>query len=346
MQNSSISPHENEIRYTPDSGKGHVESYFFRANHPTERKAIWLKATICASPDPDRGAKADAWCIYFDGDAGIVWGNRETIALDHAIFDTDKVPRQVEIGESQFELGPQGRSKGSMKNDKGSCRWDLSWQAEPGALGAPLSIFPSDRMVDGAFPKSKLLTPQPVLQYKGSIVFNAQTISIDGWLGMQGHNWGQEHAFEYAWGHCVFSDAQGRAHAMVEGFTGRIRIAGRVTPQMSALVVRRGNQTYKFNYLFDFWRQQAAVEGMSWSMTLRSQDGEANMSMVADPKEMVCLGYYNPDGHLAYCMNSKLARVRLRVNPFNDDAFECTSEHGGALEILRDAPAPHFKEVI
>ena len=30
--------------------RGHVESYFWRANHPHEGKAFWLKATILRPP--------------------------------------------------------------------------------------------------------------------------------------------------------------------------------------------------------------------------------------------------------------------------------------------------------
>ncbi len=104
MLNSIVTRHANQVRYVPGTGKGHVESYFFRANHPTERKAIWLKATICAPPNDPQAAKADAWCIYFDGDAGKMWGHRETVPLQSALFDTQQAPRSIEVGTSRFEL--------------------------------------------------------------------------------------------------------------------------------------------------------------------------------------------------------------------------------------------------
>ena len=60
---------------------------------------------------------------------------------------------------------------------------------------------------------------------------------------------------------------------------------------------------------------------------------------------MVCLGYFNPDGRLSYCLNSKLAHVRLEVEPRHGDAFVLTSEHGGALEFLVPEN-PGFDDVV
>lgn len=78
---------------------------------------------------------------------------------------------------------------------------------------------------------------------------------------------------------------------------------------------------------------------------MRGPGGDAWLEMTARPEETVCLGYRNPDGRLSHCFNSKLARVRLRVNPVNEEGFSCTSEHGGALELLRNEPDPRFAVV-
>ncbi len=37
---------------------------------------------------------------------------------------------------------------------------------------------------------------------------------------MQGHNWGREHAFEYAWGQCLFPATELAPESMLEGFYG------------------------------------------------------------------------------------------------------------------------------
>ena len=182
--------------------------------------------------------------------------------------------------------------------------------------------------------------------FSGSLEVFGEHWDLAGWHGMQGHNWGREHAPEYAWGQCLFLDAAGLPHCMVEGFSARIRIGKRLSPRMSAMVVRRGAQVFRFDRTLDFWRQRVTIDGLRWSLRLGSPDGEAHLEMEASRDAMVCLGYRNPNGRLAYCYNSKLARAQLRVNPVNDDAFTCTSAHGGALELLSLERDPHFRRVV
>jgi hypothetical protein len=342
--------HPNDLRYASADTAGHVESYFLRANHPTERRAIWLKATILAPHRRPTAATADVWCIVFDeqGATPRTWAARATVPLSRATFSgAVGADLDVRLADATFRFGPAGAATGALDHAAdGPCRWDLRWQPTPGPLAAPLSIFPYDAMVDGPFPKSKLLTPYPALTFDGTIDVFGATLDVRGWHGMQGHNWGKEHAFEYAWGQCLFPDASGAPHCMVEGFTSRIRLAGRPTPRLSALIVRRGHRRYRFNRVFDFWRQDAEIEDLAWSLRLSGPDGDAHLQMVAEAERMVCLGYKNPDGRMSFCLNSKLARVNLRVNPVNEEAFECASEHGGALEFLVNAPDPRFPDVV
>jgi len=115
---------------------------------------------------------------------------------------------------------------------------------------------------------------------------------------------------------------------------------------MSLLTVRNGQRVYRFDRLVDLWNQGADIDFPAWRLRMKGSAGEASLSMRAQPERMVCLGYLNPGGALSYCLNSKLASVTLRVNPVNEDGFVCTSEHGGALEILQQTPAPELSEVV
>ncbi len=334
---------DNVPRYRAESG--HVESYFFRANHPTEPRAFWLKATILA-PKPGAGEHvAELWCVVFDGDGDRVTAARETVPLAMAAFDPGG--RTIQVAGAHFTLDPAGGAlQGRLASGGHSFVWDLSTRAVDGALGDPLCLFPWRRMVDGGFPRSKLLTPSPTLTFHGTMTVDDTTFAVDGWSGMQGHNWGAAHAPEYVWGQCLFHDAHGAPFAMVEAFTGRTRLGPILSPRLSALVVRRAGRELRFDRLVDLWRQRADVDDLTWSLTMRDADGEARLIMRADPERMACLGYRNPDGALSYCLNSKLAHTVLRVNPINDEGFECTSSHGGALEFLSPETDSRFPEVV
>jgi hypothetical protein len=133
---------------------------------------------------------------------------------------------------------------------------------------------------------------------------------------------------------------------MLEGFTARVRVAGRLTPRISCLIVREGDRSFRFDRLVDLWRQDAEMTADRWSLRMSGSDGEARLEMDATGRPMACLGYRNPDGRLSYCFNSKLARVRLQVQPCRGAAFARESEHGGALEFLRHQPDPRFPDVL
>lgn len=330
---------DNALRFA--GAPGHVESYFLRANDPDRPRAFWLKQTILAPLDGP--PVAESWFIWFDGDRNVTIAQRASQPFSDARFEGAGDPSiHVKTAAIDLEVGPQGWAKGELQAPEGRARFDLTWRVAASPVAKPLSIFPWRVLRTGPFPKSKLLTPFPFLQFSGRLELPGETVDFENWPGMEGHNWGKEHTFEYAWGQCLFPAED----AMVEGFTGRVRIGGRTTPRLSALVVRRAGRTYRFDRIFDTWRQEATVELDRWALKLRSGDGEAILSMDASKKPMVCLGYGNPNGEPSYCFNSKLAEVELTVRPSDGASFTLHSAHGGALEFLRREKDPRFPRVV
>lgn len=329
-----IEPPDNACRFT--GRPGHVESYFVRANDPRRPRALWLKQTILS---PLEGpAVAETWFIWFDGEQNRTIAQRVTQPWADARFDEPRIVTQA----MTLDVSASGGAQGSLEAPEGPVRFDLRWAPSASPIGRPLSIFPYRFLRVGPFPKSKLLTPLPAIDFSGRLELPGETVELERWPGMQGHNWGKEHSFEYAWGQCLFPEDD----AMVEGFTGRVRVAGRTTPRLSGLVVRRGGREYRFDRLFDPWRQEASLEQDRWHLRLRSGDGDVELRMDASKRPVACLGYYNPDGALSYCLNSKLAEVELTVRPSDGAAFTCRSAHGGALEFLRREPDPRFTRVV
>lgn len=329
-------PDDNAPRF--QEAKAHVESWFWRFNHPSKRRAVWIKATVLKQVSGE--TTADVWCTHFDG--AKVTGRRATIPLNRARFSTDAAPLEIEIAGARFSVD---RGRGTLSGVLGELEWDLSFHRTDGALAESLCFLPSRRLLAGPLPKFKVVTPLPSLVVSGTLRCGEQRWKLASWVGSQGHNWGPEHSAEYAWCQCLFPGTDGPA-VLVEGTSAKLRIAGRLTPWLSALVVRRGAKEWRFDRLVDTWNHDVAIDDMSWVLRIRGEGGEAVIKASADPAEMACLGYRNPNGFLSYCMNSKLSKVWLRVNPRDDDAFECFSAHGGALEFLRDTPDPRLGGVI
>jgi hypothetical protein len=307
-----------------------VESWFLRANHPDRPLAFWLKITILAPLDGP--AVVETWFVGFDGERKTHYGHRDT----HPLGET-ALGATLSAGSYRFDF-----DGGALSGTCGEAAFDLRMERAEGAVARPLSIFPFAWMITAPFPKSKLLSPFPWARFSGSVRWPGAEWAVESWDGMEGHNWGKEHALEYAWGQCLFP---GPEPTMVEGFTGRVKIGPVVTPRLSAMVVRRGEREYRFDRLFDAWAQEATITDDRWTLRLRSADGEARLRMNAAGRPMACLGYRNPDGRLSYCFNSKLADTLLEVQPRDGVPFHCASPHGGALEFLRSKVDPSLPVV-
>lgn len=304
-------------------GIDHVESWFVRANHPTQPRALWLKSTVLCRADGT--AVAESWCSVFAGTRTAAFRARDVI-------DQPAI-RLTETG---------GTSRGRLTGEAGPVEWDVGFTRPPGSWAEPMSLLPSRRLVDGPFPKSKLLTPFPVLTMSGRLTWDGETWDLAGWLGMQGHNWGSAHSPEYAWAQCLMPDQE----AVVEAVSGRIELGRRSSPLFSMLVVRRDEEELRFDRIVDRWRQRPRLAFPVYELAMRGRAGSARLQVTGDPAAMVCLGYDNPARPRSYCLNSKTAEVHVEVRPAAGPAFELHSPHGGALEFLQPTPERRVQPVV
>lgn len=328
-------PRHPDAPRSPGGHLPHVESWFLRFVDPASPRALWLKITTLEGRTGGNPDVAEAWAALFQGDS--TFAVKQTIPREEALL----LAPPLTLGAAGAELSLDGES-GHARGALPGIEWELKLQRLPGPLGAPLCLYPTARMIDAPFPKNQLLTPRPALRASGRVQLGGQTIAIDGWLGSEGHNWGPAHPERYAWGQALFLDAAGEPFALAEGASGSIRVGGLRTPLLSLLVVRRGAREYRFDRVADLWNQRARLEFPRWSLAMEGPDGRAELTMEASRSRIVGLGYENPDGSVARCLNSKLARVTLRLNPTDDDPFTLTSAHVGALEFLVRGEAPPF----
>lgn len=331
----------------PAARAGHVESWFIRANHPHARRAVWLKTTRLA--EPGQPGRAATWCVFFDDTPGTA-GRSGVRAWHEVAPGSDAGASDPSApggsGEVRFQEA-SGSWTGALEGAAGRVSWDLAWERLPGPLGDPLVPYPPV-LAHAPVPRSRLVTPLPAARFQGVLNVDGVPFLIHEWWGMNGHNWGVEHPASYAWGQCLFPGEGGEPDALVEGFSGRIRLGRRLSPVLSALVVRAGDRTWRFDHLVDLWRQRARVdpEGLAWDLTMRARDATATLHAVARPDEVAALAYRNPGGAVSTCLNSKLARVSLRLAPARGAPLCWESAHGGALEFLFSGPDPRFPHLV
>ena len=296
---------------------GHVESYFLKLNDPDGRRALWLKATILARRGGD--VIADAWAIAFDR------GRSHVAVKDSVPLRPEQSARAGEAQPEDARFGPRGldahvcklhlypgRVMGSVGDGERTISFDLRFTMD----APPLIPFPSERMYATRLPSSKLVSPHPDSRFTGTYTANGETVDVNGWRGMQGHNWGTRHAELYAW--CHVNQWQGGADLMFEGLTARVKVGPVLAPPLTLLCVWHRGVHYHFNDPITLLRARGNIDPIDaprrWRFHAKNALAEVSGEMFADTSDFVGLSYENPDGAITYCLNSKIARGRLRLS--------------------------------
>jgi hypothetical protein len=194
----------------------------------------------------------------------------------------------------------------------------------------PLVPFPSLRMYETPLPSQKLVTPHPDSRFEGSYSVAGVTTEVRGWHGMQGRNWGTKHTELYAWSHCNQWD--GHDDLVLEGFTGRVKVGPVLAPPLSIVCVRHRGVRYDFNAPLTIVRARGTIELRRWTFSAKSALATVTGELWADTPDFVGLAYENPDGAITYCLNSKIARGRIRLSVRGRPDIEAVTR-AAALEI-------------
>jgi hypothetical protein len=295
-------PDWNAIRYDSEHPRGHVESYFVKANDAEGRRALWLKATIIAPGTRPAHAMAEAWAVVFDRNGAHV-AVKEALPLGATSFSKDGFA--VQVGEF-LRFDSQG-TRGAIKRDDHEIAWDLAWTPK----GDALVHFPIAAMYTGAFPKSKLVSPFPDLTIQGSLSVDGQKLDVTAWKGMQGHNWGRGHADLYAWGHCNCWDQD--VDTVVEAVSARVRVGPVLTPLLTMVCVRHEGREFRLTRPRDLMRNRGEVHPRRWFFGAKDRHVSIEGDFSAQTDDFVGLYYPNPDGSMTYCLNTKIAHGRVRI---------------------------------
>lgn len=319
---------DNFVRWDPSDRAGHVESFFLKANAPEEPVAVWLKFTILA-PTDGRAPVAEVWAVVFDRRSGTVEsvGAKETFPAASAELGRDRF--LFAVGGSRLE---PGRTAGAVRGGGREIAWDLAFTEG----GPPLHIFPSEALYEmRRVPRSKQLSPHPDSLFSGTVRVDGREIAVRDWPGEQGHNWGRGHSYA-VWAHVnMFRKSPG---TVFEGASARVKVGPFTTPLLTLMVLRHRGHTFAFNGLTQLWNRSVELTRGRWAFTAESREARLSGLFLAEPKEQVALIYEDPDGTKRYCLNSKIARCRLRLAVRAGRGFEhaATLETGdkAALEVL------------
>lgn len=317
----------NGARFVARDEGGHYESWFQRANHPTRPLAFWIRYTIFSPKGRAREAIGELWAVFFDGERGRVVAVKEEHPLAACRFAKSEL--DVRIAESTLDAR---RLEGSAESHGHRLRWNLDFTSpEPLLLLLPRSLY------GGGFPKAKMLVGSPNAVFDGALDVDGDAIAVDGWVGLQNHNWGSKHTDRYAWGQVAgFDDAP---DAFLELGTGQVKVGPMFIPRATLLVLRLEGEELRLNALHTAVRARSLYEPMHWAFSTRAGDARVSGTLSAERATVVGLPYLDPPGGTRTCLNSKLARCHLVVER-GGRRRTLTTAHRAAFEILTDGRVP------
>ncbi len=312
--------------WQPDNRRGHIESYFLKINDPAQGKALWLKFTLLSPKGDPKATVGEVWAIVFDDrNPENITAFKETYPVEDCQLARERF--FLSFGASSLE---PGRTAGKLRGAGGDLTWDLRFSDGE----APLIPFRYGWMYTAKIPKSKTKTPYPASRFSGSFTLHGTTTELRDAPGMQGHNWGSEHSHLYAWAHCSAFEGHGD-DTFFEGYSSRIKVGGMVTPYLSNAFLSVRGKRYLLNTPGSFISKDILVENNHWKFTVVGKTHSIRGDIHAPTEKFIALKYYNPDGSLSYCLNSKIADAVIELLDASGKVIErLESKRTTALEVL------------
>jgi hypothetical protein len=315
----------NHARYAAGQDKGHYESFYQRANHPTRPLAFWIRYTVFSPKGQPDAAIGELWAVFFDGETGQHVVAKEEHPVGAFAFDRNSFGATV----SGSVLTP-GALRGECSGPAGSLGWDLTYDGSE----APIFLLPVN-MYDTAIPKAKSLVGLPLATYRGRLRVDGREVDVDGWVGSQNHNWGSQHTDHYAFAQVAGFD--NAPDSFLEVVSAQVKMGPVRTPLLTFLVLRHNGREHSLVSLRNALRAKAKFDYFSWDFATSSTDVQLSGRVTAPADAFVGLNYYNPPGGIKHCLNTKIGSCEITVT----DAVTGTREvlrtaHRALFEILTD----------
>ena len=300
------------------AGRGHYESYYVRAVHPTEPRGFWIRYTVLVAPGSR--PRGQLWCTLFDRSAA----RPQAMRADAGPITTGG-DAWIRLGDSSFDAAG---IVGGMSAPAGSANWSLRvTNGEQALLHLPLSWMYTSRL-----PRTKLTSPAPIALFDGTLEVDGTTIQVEGWPGMIGHNWGEQHAEQWIWLHGLGFDGRG-TDTWLDVAIGRVRMGPWVTPWTANGALSLDGERIPLGGL----GRRVSVTASSDRCEVRIPGRKVTVSVSAGAtaEAFATWDYASPDGSLHRVLNCSVADLRARVARPGHAPVELTAPARAVYELGR-----------
>jgi hypothetical protein len=165
-------------------------------------------------------------------------------------------------------------------------------------------------MYERRLPRTKLLSPAPAAVFDGTLEVDGETIAVDSWPGMVGHNWGEQHAEEWIWlSGLAFESAP--STTWLDVALGRIRLGPVTTPWVANGAISLDGERLPLGGLGR--RPGVAACEDACVLRLPGPGVVVTASAAAPAGDFASWDYRNPDGSEHQVSNCSVADLTIRV---------------------------------
>jgi hypothetical protein len=283
-------------------GAGGYESWFISARDPASPRALWIRHT---RHRPRSGPESAAlWCTLVD--RGL--GQRPAVVKQvSGAFPPDAV-----AGPRQF--------RGSAAMGDRTASWDLRISGgQP-----PLMPLRPAVLQRAPLPRTKVEASVPDGLVTGTLDVDGHPVSVSGWRGTVGHNWGSEHADSWVWLHAA--DFGAEPDSWLELVLARIRIGRARLPWTAMGALSLGAERIPLGGLGRRPRVDRQPGGLT--ADIPSPGARLQLRVTTEDQDAVAVPYADPSGGQRAVRHAALATVELTLRRQGERDVVLSSSRG------------------
>ncbi len=299
---------------------GHYESFYLKTADPAHPRGAWIRYTVLKRPGlPPRGS---LWCTVWTGD-GPPRAHKLTLGASELSAEGDEL---IRVGPGRLLAA---RATGAMDR----ADWDLAVHRQSEAF----PHLPRAWMYRAPVPRTKAVSLYPLASFRGRVRVGEDTVSIDGWPGMVGHNWGTEHAERWIWLHGAgFPLAP---DAWFDVTIGRIRLGRLTLPWIANGGLWLDGRLHRLGGPAAIRSTSVREEPTRCAFELRGSAVTVRGEVAAPPDLPVAWRYSDPAGGEHVSTNCSVASLTLTVNVDDGPERVLRLPAGAAYELgTRERP--------
>jgi len=279
---------------------GHYESFYLKAAAPAGGRAIWIRYTV--HKRPGAAPTGAVWLTVFDAERGRPRALKRQVGAELV-----SVPAGAYLRIDESEIAP-GRLDGGLAVDGVTADWSLRFHDHAG----PLDHFPKRWMYERSLPRTKLRTPHPAITVDGRLELGGEELTLSGWPGMIGHNWGAEHAETWIWIHGA-TESEG-VRGYVDLGAGRAKLGPLTSPWVLNGEIVHAGERLRVGGLSPLRRTRIVAEPNRCELRAPASGGAVVRGSVSAPSErFVGWAYADPAGPGHHSLNCSIADLDLTV---------------------------------